>query len=902
MRSVTRLTLALLLFCSTAPAWAGETGSISGKVTDASGGALPGVVVRVSGAPMPAGRTAATTPAGAYNFQRLLPGEYTVESELQGLGKASRVVTVRVDADSQVDLVLSGSVAATVEAVASAVDQKSTEVGVNYSDTQIRSLPLARSYAGLIQLVPGVGTADGVGVSAAGGSRQDNKYLVDGVNITNPGFGTLNVETNELDIADFNVKKGAISAEFGRTSGIIVNAVTRSGTNDLKGTFRFEAIPDSFIAEPKSGSTATQTIDRYTPSANVGFPILHDKLFGYASARLFYSTRSGQGSTFGPLPDTKTRNQEYFGKVTAYPTPNLLVYGGYRHIPNKATDDFNSLFDAPSATYDVNSTDKVANVVASWFLDANTFVEGKYVHLTNDLTIEAGTAVPFKQSPFNIVNLGANGSYSDPARGFGNSGVYEFARFGDEYKRNEVKLTASRYVDIGPTQHQIKVGGGYEDDDYNLIRETNGWGLIRVNRNSAGTITGYQARYYLQQPKQFGRSRTYSVFLQDTITAGRFSANVGLLLNKDEFAQELLDGRRVTFMKFRFEDQIQPRIGLVYNAELLKGDKVYANWGRYYGLDQKSTSRSFAPARIRQDFGNFNAQGVLTSEQIRGSSAGKFIPPDLQSPYVDELILGYGAAVSREVSFELYGQYRETRDIFEDVPISRPNYFGSFQAKNLPYARRRYRGVTLDVTKRFSHNWSANASYTYSKLSGNFDIDYADIAVFNTSSILEDAPGIWTDEPNRYGRLSQDRPHIFKLFASYEFPFGLSTGGALRIQSGKAWEARGMDGNGSFYRYLESAGSRRLPTQTTFDLLLAYNLKVTSAANVRVEARVLNAFNQQTVTSVDRVQYLDSFVDAPNDAPLFMGPQGTTRPNAGFGNATGYATARRLLLSAIVDF
>ncbi|HKC23667.1 MAG TPA: TonB-dependent receptor, partial [Thermoanaerobaculia bacterium] len=410
-----------------------------------------------------------------------------------------------------------------------------------------------------------------------------------------------------------------------------------------------------------------------------------------------------------------------------------------------------------------------------------------------------------------------------------------------------------------------------------------------------------RARFYTLQPEQTGKARTYSAFVQDTITWNRLSVNVGVLFNKDDFAQVTLAGVRVNFMSFGWSDEVQPRVGVAYNAELVKGDKFYGSYGRYYGLDQKSTSRSFAPFRIRQDEAYFDpATGAFLGQNVRGSSAGKLIPQDLKPPYTDELVVGYAAPVTNVVSVELFGQYRQTRDIFEDVPINPDNYFGSFQAKNLPNARRRYRAITLDVTKRLSSRWAADVSYTYSKLDGNFDLDYSGVDVFNTSSIIEDAPGINTAEPNRYGRLSQDRPHIFKIFGSYDTPIGVTVGGYFRLQSGAAWEARGQDGNGSYYRYLEAAGSRRLPTQANFDLLGAYNFHLGGAVNLRAEARVLNVFNTQTPLTVDKVQYFDPYKDGT--PPSTLGPQGTSQPNASFGHYLTFAQGRRLVLTAIVEF
>ncbi len=84
MRRGLRFLLLVVLLVPALSLLAGETGSISGKVGDATGGALPGVLVKVSGPQLPAGRTAATNANGQYNFQKLLPGTYTVEAPFRG--------------------------------------------------------------------------------------------------------------------------------------------------------------------------------------------------------------------------------------------------------------------------------------------------------------------------------------------------------------------------------------------------------------------------------------------------------------------------------------------------------------------------------------------------------------------------------------------------------------------------------------------------------------------------------------------------------------------------------------------------------------------------------------------------------------------------------------------------
>jgi hypothetical protein len=919
MRFISRTLLSLALLVAATAAWAGETGSISGVVKDSNGLGVPGAAVNVKGAQAP--RDTVTGSGGAFKFAVLLPGSYVVTAELKGLGMASQQAKVFVDHDAQLtlSLVQTAKTEVVVTGAAAEIDKTSSEVNFNYTDNVIKDLPLTRTYQGLLKMVPGAANdTSGIGdVAISGGTRQDNKFLLDGVNITNPGYGSLGSDTNQLDIADFNVKKGGITAEFGRTSGAMFNAVTKSGTNQVAGSVLANLSPSAFQAN--NCCSTTQETSNYNGQANIGFPIVKDTLFGYASGAYYDNTSSGQSSQFGTQPDSKSHSGDYFGKLTFFGGQNLLVNAGFRALPYKATDQFGSIYDAPTSASSADNTNYVGNATVDWFASKNTVVEAKYINYQENDTSQAQSVLSSQPTTIDTKNLAAYGEYDDPVRNGGNAGFNQFIDYGDKYKRNEVKATLSQYLDLGPTQNQFKLGGGYEDDTYDTFRQSNGWALLNYGSTCPAVVCGVskpgyiRARYYPTQPVQNSKARTYSVFLQDTITMKNLTVYLGALANKDEFAQVCMPGvtcgttvttteTRYNFMTFGWSQEIQPRLGVTWNPSLLANDKVYSTYGEYANLDQKTTARSFAPYRISQSYAFFDpTTGVYQGTQIRASSAGKVIPIDLKPPYYQEWILGYSAAVTKDISFDAYYQYRNLKNAFEDTPIDPNNSGSSFQAANFPDARRVYRALTLDVQKRYADRWYADANITFSKLYGNFDEDYG-IGQFNTSSLLEDGPTWFTNDPIRYGRLNQDRPVIFKLMGSYDFPFGVTMGGFLRVQSGNVWQALGADnqsGSG-YFRYIEPAGSERLPTWTTFDLLGAYTFKPSSNLGVRLEARVQNLFNTQTVLSVNAVKYLDPYVNGtPYSTP---GPQGTSQPNPNFGNATSWASPRRFVLTARVDF
>jgi hypothetical protein len=191
-------------------------------------------------------------------------------------------------------------------------------------------------------------------------------------------------------------------------------------------------------------------------------------------------------------------------------------------------------------------------------------------------------------------------------------------------------------------------------------------------------------------------------------------------------------------------------------------------------------------------------------------------------------------------------------------------------------------------------------SYTWSELHGNIDQDYGgEVAIFNTSSIIQDGPGTFVQDANREGPLSQDRPHVFKFFADYRFFEALTLGGYLRVQSGAPWQARAPDTQGSSYlNYLEPAGSQRNPTWANFDLLASYRLRFNGRTSLGFEARVLNLFGNQTQLSADERQFLTG--TGVIATPPFIGAP--SNPNPLFGTSDQYAPPRRLMLSALFNF
>jgi hypothetical protein len=935
-----------LAMAISAATFAADTGTISGAVFDQYGQPVAVAIVSLTGDQLPVGRVAETGSNGSYRFEYVPPGVYAVVADKEGTGSSRRTVIVEVGKDTQVDLAVGLTVKEdlTVTAASPVVDVRSTEVSFNFSADAIAALPIERTYRGLFQLIPGVADNRSAVGPAAGGDRQDNTYLIDGANITNPSFGYLGTEINELDIAEVNLKRGAVSAEFGRASGIVTNAVSRSGSNRVSGIARVDWLPTALVSayrlpgdllaagiKPGAFRDPLLTTER-TPAVGIGGPIVRNRVFFYGSARYFRESKWDRVNKVGDLlPDEIRTGSEFYGKVTAGPSSADLLTLSLRERPNHVdhagiTSDF-----APSVASTTDNGSHVATVEWSNFKSARRTINAKYIHVreaNEDVPITALGYLP----PFDPQNLSAMGQYVDPAQANLNVGASQYTNI-QNYRRHEIRATVSQLFDVGATSHSLKAGWGYDFGDETYSRIANGWGSIASVTDNG--VPALRTRYYTRQAPQVGRGLTHAVFVQDDVTVLKnTSVNLGLLINRDEYSQRLpgsqgcpaniplkggaavyeSKGDVCSFLRFGFRDEIQPRLGVSHQLRESKGDKLYANWGRYYNMDQKSSGRSLAPNRIFQTQTVFDLSGNILSSGPLASTTGKLIDPAIKPIYTDEVVVGYGTPLTDVYSLDVFFMSRELHNPIEDVP-SRMNgtspTSGPYVAANLPCtafvacsaanARRTYRSIAVDIRRRLAGKLMSDVSYTWSRFEGNFDRDYSSIAsrasVFNMSSFIQDGPGTNVEDPNRFGPLFEDRPHLFKAFASYSATARITVSGYVRVQSGTPWAARGRDWPGAVLNYLEPAGSHRNPVWANLDIMGGYRLPLGGSADISLEARLLNAFNNQTRLSTDAQQYLDLRMTqtAPYFAPYLQ-------PNPFFATGNAFAPPRRLQLAATMRF
>ncbi|HUR20620.1 MAG TPA: carboxypeptidase regulatory-like domain-containing protein, partial [Vicinamibacterales bacterium] len=241
MKKVTvGLLLALAMFIA-GPAAAQELrGSIEGVVKDGSGGVLPGVTVEARNSATNTPQVAVTDVSGAFRFPSLVPGKYTITATLSGFEPAKvEDIELGLGRFRRVEMTLSvAGMAETVQVRAATpiVDVKTNSVTATITKDVIALLPTGRNFLDALIGIPGTGQETrGGGLMIDGAGASEIRYLVDGMDTTNLRTGVSAVGVIVDFIEQIQVKQSGYNAEFRASTGGVVSAITKSGTNSFHG-------------------------------------------------------------------------------------------------------------------------------------------------------------------------------------------------------------------------------------------------------------------------------------------------------------------------------------------------------------------------------------------------------------------------------------------------------------------------------------------------------------------------------------------------------------------------------------------------------------------------------------------------------------------------------------------
>lgn len=276
-----------------------NTGQISGRATDASGAVLPGVVVTLTGASLLEPQTAVTAETGTFQFVGLQPGTYTLRYELSGFRtmlRATVPVSVGANTTANADMEVSAlEETVTVSGESPVVDTRRVGTKTNFTNEQLQNIPSARDPWVMLERTPGItmdrtnvgGSQSGQqsGYISRGATTTNNKWLLDGVDITDQAATGASSVYYDFDmLQEMQISTGGNDVTQ-QTGGVGINLVTKSGTDQIKGSGRY------YVTDQKLGST-NLTEELRAQGARTGAPIQNIKDYGIEGGGPIYRGRA----------------------------------------------------------------------------------------------------------------------------------------------------------------------------------------------------------------------------------------------------------------------------------------------------------------------------------------------------------------------------------------------------------------------------------------------------------------------------------------------------------------------------------------------------------------------------------------------------------------------------------
>ena len=428
-------------------------GAIQGFVSDPSGAAVTGAQVTVTEIATGVSRTVSTNSAGLYAIANLQPSIYTASITASGFSRENAEnLSLTVGANLTVNFALkigTSSEQVEVRDTANSIDLVTSNLSEVVDSTTIRELPLnGRDWSQLITLQPGAdevrnqstiggaGTSDvnrvlrsfGNQMSIAGTRPQQNNYRLDGVSFNDytngaPG-GVLGNITGVDAVQEFSVITTNYSAEYGKTSGGVINAITRSGTNQYHGS-AYEFIRNSALDARNYFDAATiAPFRRNQFGGTVGGPILQDKTFFFFN---YEGLRQALGvSESDRVPSQNARNGILStGTVTV--NPAVTRYFGFWPLPNAGVDPSGDVGNYRVATNQIGNENFYTGKIDHHFSSRDS-VAGTFLYDTTALT------QPDALNNLHFVNQDARTFYSIEETHIFSPSILNTVRFG--FSRN----------------------------------------------------------------------------------------------------------------------------------------------------------------------------------------------------------------------------------------------------------------------------------------------------------------------------------------------------------------------------------------------------------------------------------------------------------------------------------
>ncbi|HYS56274.1 MAG TPA: carboxypeptidase regulatory-like domain-containing protein [Thermoanaerobaculia bacterium] len=637
-----------------------QTATIEGVVTDPSGAALPGVSIGLVSAN--GQRLSATTDgAGRYRFPAVPPGIYAINATLEGMQKTTiKDVQVTLGAPKKVDVQMKlahVSESVTVSAEAPIVDVTSSATTNSIRAETFERLPKGRDFTSIATLAPGARNdpkAGGITVDGASGS--ENKYIMDGVDTTNPQTGV----SGKVLVTDFvdevQVKSAGYQAEFGGAVGGVINVITKTGTNELKGSvggyytnraWGGGVRPTLQIKATDPNASEYHTFPRddnkvVEPGFTLGGPVMRDRLWFFAAYEPAVQNidRTPEGFTQSYSQDFRRDNGVL--NLTGSATSKFLYKFAFNNSGYKTTNLLPGVNGRgnPNPSLYTGKNDKFINWTASGYADfvANS---SSYSSLRGGRFFRNYRQSGISTDP-RYVFSGSNSVFSDaPPSQVHPSGYSSIptntATQKDAYTRDNVNLDTSWFTQF-MGEHRLK-GGVQIENLKNQVLDGEQNYRVTIYWNRANPLSGTRGKYGAVRVRQFRRtgdvtSKNLGLFLQDSWTTlnDRLTLNIGLRGEQEKvpsYATEGITGRYA--VNWGYGDKLAPRLGFSYDVRGDGRTKAYGSYGRFYDIMKMELPRgSFGGEKWIDasfdlntvDYLSLNCQGITNSITQRPTCNG----------------------------------------------------------------------------------------------------------------------------------------------------------------------------------------------------------------------------------------------------------------------------------------
>ncbi|HUJ13314.1 MAG TPA: TonB-dependent receptor [Thermoanaerobaculia bacterium] len=897
--------IALLLIAQIA--FAQTTANLTGTVTsDAT--PLPGVTVTITSPNLQGTRTAITDANGNYNFAALPPGEYTVKFEMEGMQAVTRTTRVSLAETARADAALAVSKlteSLTVTAAATPVVE-TTEIQTNLPQSLVEKLPTNRTLVTTVDLAPNT-TQNGPNnaTTISGAPSYENTFYVDGSVINEVLRGQPNNLFIEDALQETTVQTGAISAEFGRFTGGVVTAISKSGGNEFSGSLRDSIANPRWTAQTPLGEPRPDSKLFNVYEGTLGGRIVRDRLWFFAAGR--YRNRDLQQSLFRQPQATYINaddERRYEAKLTAQITPKHSLIGSYVDVRDSQTNN------CAGNCYELSTLDtprKLPNSFATLnyngMLSNNALVEASFARQT--LKFEGGGGVPTGDLATSSVIVTSEGNLAGYPLFCGVCAP-------PEQRNNQNAKVMGNYFWAPKGLGTHNLTGGVEQfsdmlksdnhqsaSDFEIftLREPQ----ILANGTVAPVIPNFGAFvvwWPILEHTRGNRFTTDSAFLNDKWDLNnRFSFNIGVRYDHD-------NGENSAHAKVASDSLISPRLGVIYDAFGNGRLRFNASYSVYTskianGDVGDATSAAGAPSILYWIYGGPSISGVSSTDAMRqvfdwfngvggtsntdflagGGTAGisTIIPHDLRSPSVGEYTFGVGGNITSNAFLRADYQYRKFRNFYTTVTNSSTGQVldpligipvDLSYLVNSNDLRRTYQAIVLQGGWHATHRLNVGGNYTFSKLRGNIVEETAGAGPVPSSGPQQYPEFQGFPQNNPVGYLAGDERNKLRAWVTYDLPFvhfGTLTVGALqRYDSGTPYSLIGSIDpvqsadcpqcvDPSQYNYLNppqtvnyyfsGRGQFRYDNIASTDLSLDYFVPI-SSAQLFVEAQTLNVFDR----------------------------------------------------------